>query len=274
MDKISTIAFDADDTLWGHEEFYQLTQEKFATLLADSVDSSVTAERLIETERRNLAIYGYGVKSFTLSMIETAIEVTGGKVDASMIAAILERGRDLLAHPIEPLDGVRDTLAALSGRYRLLVITKGDLFDQERKLAQSGLGEFFDAVEIVSEKDVAVYARIFARHGEAGRSLMVGNSLKSDILPALAAGAFAVHIRAVGIGRWIMPRLRRERSGFTRSPAWPNCRNCCRGSARPDQRSQQAVLLCQLFQVPLRARADMLDHMAGGQRAKPQTVMQ
>jgi putative hydrolase of the HAD superfamily len=191
---LSTIAFDADDTLWGHEEYYQLTQGQFATLLADFVDASVTEERLLETERRNLAIYGYGVKSFTLSMIETALELTESKLDASVIAAILERGRDLLAHPIEPLPGVRDVLSALKGRFRLIIITKGDLFDQERKLAQSGLGDFFDAIEIVSEKDAAVYARIFARFGGAASGMMVGNSLKSDILPALEAGAYGVHV--------------------------------------------------------------------------------
>jgi putative hydrolase of the HAD superfamily len=139
--------------------------------------------------------YGYGVKAFTLSMIETAIEVTDGRIDASVIKAILDRGRDLLAHPIEPLDGVRETLEALKGRYRLIVITKGDLFDQERKLAQSGLGDFFDAVEIVSEKDAAVYRRIFERHGDGpAQSMMIGNSLKSDILPALETGAWGVHV--------------------------------------------------------------------------------
>jgi putative hydrolase of the HAD superfamily len=192
---LATIAFDADDTLWGHEAYYQLTQTQFALLLSDFVGPDMTEKRLLEAERRNLAVYGYGVKSFTLSMIETAIEVTEGRVDASVIAAILERGRDLLAHPIEPLDGVRETLEALKGRFRMIIITKGDLFDQERKLAQSGLGDCFDAVEIVSEKDAAVYARLFRRHAaSAAQCMMVGNSLKSDILPALAAGASGVHV--------------------------------------------------------------------------------
>jgi putative hydrolase of the HAD superfamily len=195
MGGITTIGFDADDTLWGHEAYYQLTQEQFATLLSEFVGAEITEARLLETERRNLAFYGYGVKSFTLSMIETAIEVTEGKVDGSVIAAILERGRDLLAHPIEPLAGVHETLHALKGRYRLVVITKGDLFDQERKLAQSGLGDFFDAVEIVSEKDAAIYSRIFTRHGHGPeQAMMVGNSLKSDIIPALLAGSYGVHV--------------------------------------------------------------------------------
>jgi putative hydrolase of the HAD superfamily len=191
----TTIAFDADDTLWRHEEFYQLTQEQFGLLLADFGAHAVIESRLVETERRNMKTYGYGVKAFTLSMIETAIEVTDGRIDASVIKAILDRGRDLLAHPIEPLEGVRETLEALKGRYRLIVITKGDLFDQERKLAQSGLGDFFDTVEIVSEKDAAVYRRIFERHGDGpAQSMMIGNSLKSDILPALETGAWGVHV--------------------------------------------------------------------------------
>jgi putative hydrolase of the HAD superfamily len=195
LSDITTLAFDADDTLWGHEAYYQFTQEQFALLLAEFVGPEVTERRLLEVERRNLAVYGYGVKSFTLSMIETALEVTEGRIDGSVVQAILDRGRDLLAHPIEPLEGVRDTLVALTGLYRLIVITKGDLFDQERKLAQSGLGEYFDAVDVVSEKTPEVYERLFARHGHgAARGMMIGNSLKSDILPALAAGAYGVHV--------------------------------------------------------------------------------
>jgi putative hydrolase of the HAD superfamily len=178
MPALTTIAFDADDTLWRHEEFYQFTQEQFGLLLADFGAHAVIESRLVETERRNMKTYGYGVKAFTLSMIETAIEVTDGRIDASVIKAILDRGRDLLAHPIEPLDGVRETLEALKGRYRLIVITKG-----------------FDAVEIVSEKDAVVYRRIFERHGDGpAQSMMIGNSLKSDILPALETGAWGVHV--------------------------------------------------------------------------------
>jgi putative hydrolase of the HAD superfamily len=192
---ITTIAFDADDTLWRHEEYYQLTEARFSLLLGEFADHQTIADRLIETERRNIKIYGYGVKGFTLSMIETAIEITEGRVDASVIKAIIDRGHDLISHPIAPMDGAVDLLSDLKGHYRLIIITKGDLFDQDRKLAQSGLGDFFDAVEIVPEKDEAVYRKLFLRHGDGAQgSLMIGNSLKSDIVPALAAGAWGIHV--------------------------------------------------------------------------------
>jgi putative hydrolase of the HAD superfamily len=195
MKEITTIGFDADDTLWHHERHYKLTENRFRELLADYAGHDHLAERLIAAERRNIGHYGYGVKGFTLSMIETAIEVTGGKAPASVIAEILEAGRELLAHPVKTLPGVSETLAALKGRYRLVVITKGELLDQERKLAASGVDQFFDAVEIVSEKNAAVYARIFTRHGEGPhKAMMIGNSLKSDVLPALEAGSWAVHV--------------------------------------------------------------------------------
>ncbi len=194
---LTTIAFDADDTLWHHERHYHFTQGRFRDLLAAHADPDHLMERLTEAEKRNIGHYGYGVKGFTLSMIETAIEVTGGKVAASVIAEILDSGRELLAHPIETLPGVEETLAALKGHYRLIVITKGELLDQERKLAASGLDRHFDAVEIVSEKDPATYQRIFSRHGDgAERSMMIGNSLKSDIIPALTVGSWAVHVPA------------------------------------------------------------------------------
>ena len=195
MKDITTIGFDADDTLWHHERHYHFTQERFAELLSPFCEPEKLSESLIAAERRNLGHYGYGVKGFTLSMIETAIEVSGGKAPASLIAEILEAGRDLLAHPIVCLPGVGETLAALKGDYRLIVITKGELLDQERKLAASGLDHHFEAVEIVSEKQADTYARIFSRHGNgAASAMMVGNSLKSDIVPALEAGSWAVHV--------------------------------------------------------------------------------
>jgi putative hydrolase of the HAD superfamily len=195
MSGLTTIGFDADDTLWHHEVFYQLTQDHFAALLAEHADKDHLNERLLEAERKNIGHYGFGVKGFTLSMIETAIEVTRGAVPASVIAEILEAGRGMLLHPIEALPEAGDVLEALAGRYKLVLITKGDLFDQERKLAQSGLGDFFDAVEIVSGKDQATYERAFSRHGDGpSRAMMVGDSLKSDVLPALAAGAWGVHV--------------------------------------------------------------------------------
>lgn len=192
---LTAIGFDADDTLWQNEIFYRMTQERFAGLLAGHADSEALASRLLEAERRNLDVYGFGIKGFTLSMIETAIEVTEGRVPATIIEKILKAGRDMLGHPVETLPHARETLEALAGRYRIILITKGDLFDQERKLAQSGLGELFDAVEIVSDKTPATYEWIFTRHAEgAERSMMIGNSLKSDVIPALAAGSWGVHV--------------------------------------------------------------------------------
>ena len=192
---LTTIAFDADDTLWHNETLFHLTQARFASLLADHTDAGPLATRLEAAERRNLGHYGFGVKGFMLSMIETAIEVTGGRVEAAVIAEILAAGREMLAHPVELLPHVRTVIQALATDYTLLLITKGDLLDQERKIAQSGLGDLFQAVEIVSHKIPAVYARIFQRHGSApAQAMMVGNSLKSDVLPALEAGAWGVHV--------------------------------------------------------------------------------
>jgi putative hydrolase of the HAD superfamily len=192
---ITTLGFDADDTLWQNETFFRMTEQRFTELLSGHGEHHVLSARLLEAERRNLAFYGYGVKGFTLSMIETAVEVTKGEVPASVIAEILSFGRQMLENPVETLPNVRETLDQLAGSYRLVLITKGDLFDQERKLAQSGLGEYFDAVEIVSEKTAQTYERIFARHGDgAAHAVMVGNSLKSDVVPAIAAGAYGVHV--------------------------------------------------------------------------------
>ncbi len=192
---LTTIGFDADDTLWQNEQFFRLTEQRFAALLADHASTDVISEHLLEVERRNLQFYGYGIKGFTLSMIETALTLTGGKVSTAAIVEILSAGREMLTHPIDTLPHVQETLERLSGGYCLVLITKGDLFDQERKLAQSGLGDFFTAVEIVSEKSAATYTDVFRRHGDgAERAMMVGNSLKSDIVPAIAAGSWAVHI--------------------------------------------------------------------------------
>jgi len=192
---LTTIGFDADDTLWQNEQFFRLTEDRFAELLAEHAERDHLTERLIAAERRNVGHYGFGIKGFTLSMIETAIEVTEGRVPASVIGEILAAGREMLRHPIETLPHVAETLEALAGDYRLVLVTKGDLFDQERKLAQSGLGERFDAVEIVSDKTAATYARVFARHGDgADRAMMVGNSLKSDVLPAIEAGGWGVFV--------------------------------------------------------------------------------
>jgi len=193
--KITTIGLDADDTLWHNERMFHLTQDRFAALLAEHAEKDHLSARLLDAERRNLGHYGFGVKGFVLSMIETAIEVTEGRVPGHVIADIMAAGREMLAEPIELLPGVEDTIARLAPGYRLVLITKGDLLDQERKLAQSGLGEMFDAVEIVSNKTPACYSAIFARHGEgAEAAVMAGNSMASDVVAPIMAGAWGVHV--------------------------------------------------------------------------------
>ncbi|SUZ31186.1 hypothetical protein ROE7235_00922 [Roseibaca ekhonensis] len=195
MDRITTIGFDADDTLWHNERFFRMTQEHFAGLLAEYTERDRLLSRLLEAEKRNLARYGYGIKGFMLSMIETAIEVTDQRVPASVITEILHAGQEMLRHPIELLPHAQESIRALAPSHHLVLITKGDLLDQERKLAQSGLGDLFDAIEIVSEKTPDTYARIFARHGEgAERALMAGNSMRSDVVAPIMAGAWGVHI--------------------------------------------------------------------------------
>ena len=192
---ITTVGLDADDTLWHNETIFRLTHARFVDLLADHGDEATIEARMADTERRNLRLYGYGVKGFTLSMIETAMELCDGGAPPEVVREIMAAGREMLAHPVETLPGVDEALAGLSERYRLVLITKGDLMDQERKVAASGLGDLFAAVEIVSEKDRGTYDRVFARHGTgAAEAVMAGNSVKSDVLPAIEAGAFAVHI--------------------------------------------------------------------------------
>ncbi|MBP2302254.1 HAD family hydrolase [Azospirillum picis] len=192
---IDTIGLDGDDTLWHNESLFSMTQERFRALLAHAARPDDLDRRLLEAERANLRVYGYGIKGFVLSMIETAIAVTDGQVQARDLQSLIEFGKAMLDHPVDLLPGVADVVEALSRSHRLILITKGDLFDQESKIARSGLADRFDAVEIVSEKDPATYRRVMQRHGvDPARFAMVGNSVRSDILPVLAAGARAVHI--------------------------------------------------------------------------------
>lgn len=192
---VTALGFDADDTLWQNECFFRETEGRFLDLLGNFGDRPTLASRLFAVEKRNIPVYGFGIKGFTLSMMETALEVSSGQLDPAIVAGVLSMGREMLSHPVELLPDVRETLEALSKHYPLILITKGDLFDQERKLTASGLADLFQAVEIVSDKSASTYARVFANHGDgAEKGLMVGNSLRSDILPALEAGAFAVHI--------------------------------------------------------------------------------
>jgi putative hydrolase of the HAD superfamily len=196
---IEVVALDGDDTLWHSEQLFADTQAQFCSLVEPYVVGTAAAadlhQRLLEVERRNLPIFGYGVKGFTLALVETAIEVTGGAVRGHDLQAILDLGKALMEHPVELLDGVEDTIDELAGRYRLMVVTKGDLLHQESKLARSGLADRLWAVEIVSEKDRSTYGRILDRHRiDPRRFLMAGNSVRSDVLPVLELGGHAVHV--------------------------------------------------------------------------------
>ncbi len=189
------IGFDADDTLWHNENIFEKTHERYRHLLARFHDAATVDRTLFATEMRNLELYGYGIKGFTLSAIETAIQITKGQIGSDEIDQIIRLGQEMLNHPVELLDGIPETLATLSKQHRLLVITKGDLRDQERKLAKSGLAAHFNHVEIVSEKDTGTYFRILQRYEiTPDRFLMVGNSLKSDILPVLDLGGAGAYI--------------------------------------------------------------------------------
>lgn len=193
--KLTTIAFDADDTLWHNERFFQLTQDRFAELLRNYADPDPLMERLLAAEQRNLAHYGFGIKGFVLSMIETALEVTENRVPGPVIRDLIDAGQEMLRHPIELLPHARDAVTTLAASHQVLLITKGDLLDQERKLAQSGLGDLFDGVEIVSNKTAPSYAEIFSRHGSAAsQGMMVGNSMKSDVIPMIDAGGWGIYV--------------------------------------------------------------------------------
>lgn len=192
---LKVIAFDADDTLWVNEPYFRDTEEKFYELLGEFSSQRGLERDLLQIEIENLAFYGYGIKGFVLSMIETAIKVTNNTVNASVISKIIDLGKEMMNRPIELLDGVEDVLETLKGRYRLVVATKGDLVDQERKLRKSGISHYFHHIEIMSEKDDSNYLKLI-RHLDVQpvEMMMIGNSLKSDILPVLNVGGHGVHV--------------------------------------------------------------------------------
>ncbi|MDN3202519.1 HAD family hydrolase [Algoriphagus sediminis] len=193
--KIKTIAFDADDTLWVNEPFFREAEEKFASLLEDYLPVHSSLKELYTREITNLPVYGYGIKGFMLSMIETAMEITSNNLPDQMIQSIIQIGRDMLAKPVELLPGVEELLQKLNGDFRLVLATKGDLLDQERKLKKSGLEKYFHHIEIMSEKKTANFQKLVKHLDIAPKQfLMVGNSLKSDILPVLDLGGHAIHI--------------------------------------------------------------------------------
>jgi len=195
LNQLKIIAFDADDTLWVNEPYFRETEDKFCALLQDFAPAHTVARELLKTEIENLKWYGYGVKGFMLSMVETAMRISNGSADLEVIDKALQYGKALLEKPIELLDGVEDVLKALYPNYRLVVATKGDLLDQERKLRKSGLLGYFHHIEIMSDKKEADYNKLIAHlDTEPGQFLMIGNSLKSDVLPVLAVGGHAIHI--------------------------------------------------------------------------------
>ena len=188
------IGFDADDTLWHNESIFTITQKKFREIL-HSHNTELVNQTLSSTQIKNLKIFGYGIKGFILSMIETSVELTNGKIKGNDIQKIIDFGREMLANPIELLPHVQEVIEDLSRKYRLLLITKGDLFDQETKIARSGLADYFTGVEIVSDKNSETYEKILSRHDiAASRFIMIGNSMRSDIVPIVQIGGQAVHI--------------------------------------------------------------------------------
>lgn len=189
------IAFDADDTLWVNEPNYVDVKQKLCELLSHHIDQETLTDRFYDAQIRNLHVFGYGAKSFILSMIETAIELTNGAITGAEIQQIIDVGRKLIDFPIDVLDGIPEVLETLSKHFDLMVLTKGDLFDQESKIARSGLGPYFKHVEIVSEKNEQAYLRILDKYNvQPADFIMIGNSLKSDILPVVHIGGCAVHI--------------------------------------------------------------------------------
>ena len=193
--QITVIAFDADDTLWVNEPYFRETEEQFAGLLEDFMPRHSILAELYKTEIANLTLYGYGIKGFVLSMIETVLRITAGKIDPVVISRAIALGQEMLNKPVELLDGVEEVLKALHGKYKLVVATKGDLLDQQRKLTKSGLDHYFHHIEIMSDKQESDYQKLL-KHLDCKPEafLMLGNSLKSDVLPVLNIGGHAVHI--------------------------------------------------------------------------------
>jgi len=192
---LKVIAFDADDTLWVNEPYFRETEDKFCSLLEDYLPHHTVSQELFKTEMQNIVLYGYGIKGFMLSMVETALRISNNTVNLATIEKVIQYGKDLLEKPIELLDGLEEALHLLKNKYRLVVATKGDLLDQERKLRKSGLEHYFHHIEIMSDKQEADYNKLIKHLDiKPEEFLMIGNSIKSDVLPVLAIGGHAVHI--------------------------------------------------------------------------------
>jgi putative hydrolase of the HAD superfamily len=194
-DKIKVIGFDADDTLWVNETYFRETEEKFADLLESYETKNTIDQELFKMEIKNLELYGYGIKGFMLSMIESALELSNNTISQATLNEILSLGKRMITHPVELLEGVVEVLEQLNGSYRLIVMTKGDLLDQERKIQRSGLLKYFHHVEVLSDKKEANYLNLLENlKVDVNEFLMIGNSLKSDVLPIVNIGAQAVHV--------------------------------------------------------------------------------
>jgi putative hydrolase of the HAD superfamily len=192
---LKVIAFDADDTLFVNEPYFQETEHKFCALMSDYLSQQGLSQELFRVEIQNLDLYGYGIKGYILSMIEAAMKISNNTISIEIVAKIIEYGKELLQKPIELLDGVEATLAALQGKYKLIVATKGDLKDQQSKLHRSGLGHYFHHIEVMADKQELNYEKLLKRlEINADEFFMIGNSLKSDVLPVLEIGGYAVHI--------------------------------------------------------------------------------
>lgn len=192
---IKVIAFDADDTLWVNEPYFRETEDQFCSLLEDYLPHHTIMQELFKTEMDNLPLYGYGIKAFMLSMIETALRITNNNLDQTILQKIIALGKEMLEKPIELLDGVEEVLQQLQGKYKLVVATKGDLLDQERKLKKSGIEHYFHHIEIMSDKQEADFSKLIKHLDiQPDEFLMLGNSLKSDVLPVLTIGGHGVHI--------------------------------------------------------------------------------
>lgn len=192
---LKVIAFDADDTLFVNEPYFQETEKKFCALMSDYLSHQGLSQELFKTEIANLDLYGYGIKGYILSMIEAAMKISNNTISLEIIEKIIVYGKELLQKPIELLDGVEETLKALHGKYKLIVATKGDLKDQQSKLHRSGLGAYFHHIEVMSDKQELNYQKLLQRlEIEPSEFFMIGNSLKSDVLPVLEIGGYAVHI--------------------------------------------------------------------------------
>lgn len=195
MNNLKVIAFDADDTLFVNEPYFQEVEQKFCLLMSDYLSHQGLSQELFRTEIENLDLYGYGIKGYILSMIEAAMKISNNTISLAIIEKIIIYGKELLQKPIELLDGVEETLQALKGKYKLIVATKGDLKDQQSKLHRSGLGPYFHHIEVMADKQEINYEKLLKRlEIDSDEFLMIGNSLKSDVLPVLNIGSHAIHI--------------------------------------------------------------------------------